>query len=103
RVKYQILRDSRALFAESSKYQDQKLSSRLKLRRKPANASGLNLLLPALPAIRIRTPFLPPCQLPLQRLTAFLRSAMLQSETALRHSTCSPAHLCDCCNGKSVH
>jgi hypothetical protein len=36
---------------------------------------GGRRLLPTLPAHRIRRPFLPPCQLPPQRLTAFLLSA----------------------------
>ena len=46
-----------------------------------------NLLPPALPAQRIRRPFLPPCQSPPRRLTAFPQSVIRRTETDLHRST----------------
>ena len=56
-----------------------------------------------LPAQRIRRPFLPPCQLPPQRLTTSPRSAIkLIQISATRPASCL-SRPCDCYTGTSVH
>src|SRR5580658_1843606 len=79
-----------------------RLSRRNSTPRGERGDSGRNGLRTALPAQRIRRPFLPPCQLPPQRLTASPRSAIKPTRNAVRRSICFRSRLSGGCSGRPV-
>ncbi len=70
-----------------------RLSRRNLTPRSERGDSGRNGLPTALPAQRIRKPFLPPCQSPLQRLTASPRSAIKLTRNAVHRLVCFRSRL----------